>query len=89
MTSMELIGLNTKWYRYQKGFTQEKYSNITNFKMAYISVIETGYANLTCKNIDLIAKSFGIKVQALFDESTANLAKKLPPRIDMYNKKAI
>lgn len=86
---MELIGLNTKWYRYQNGFTQEKYSNITNFKMAYISVIETGYANLTCKNIDLVAKSFGIKVQALFDESTAILAKKLPPRIDMYNKKAI
>ncbi len=89
MTSMELIGLNTKWYRYQKGFTQEKYSNITNFKMAYISVIETGCANLTCKNIDLIAKSFGIKVQALFDEDTANFAKKLPPRIDMYNKKAM
>lgn len=89
MTSMELIGLNTKWYRYQRGFTQEKYSNLTSFKMAYISVIETGYANLTCKNIDLIAKSFGIKVQALFDEHTANLAKKLPPRIDMYNKKAM
>lgn len=86
MTSMELVGLNTKWHRYQNGFTQEVYSNITKFKMAYISLIETGDANLTCKNIDLIAKSFGIKPQDLFNENTAKLAKKLPARIDMYNK---
>lgn len=86
MTSMQLIGLNTKWYRYQNNFTQEEFSNITKFKMAYISLIENGDANLTCKNIDLIAKSFGIKPQELFNESTAKLAKNLPPRVDMYNK---
>lgn len=86
MTSMQLIGLNTKWYRYQNNFTQEEFSNITKFKMAYISLIENGDANLTCKNIDLIAKSFGIKQQELFNESTAKLAKNLPPRVDMYNK---
>lgn len=61
MTSMELVGLNTKWYRYQNNMTQEQYANKTKFKMAYISVIETGNANLTCKNIDFIAKSFKIK----------------------------
>lgn len=86
MTSMQLIGLNTKWYRYQNGLTQEDYASITNFKMAYISLIETGDANLTCKTIDLIAKSFGIKPQDLLNEATAKLAKNLPPRIDMYNK---
>ena len=42
MTSMELVGLNTKWYRYQNNLTQEQYANKTKFKMAYISVIETG-----------------------------------------------
>lgn len=52
--------------------------------MAYISVIETGDANLTCKNIDTIAKSFGIKTKQLFEESTALKAKKLPTRVDMY-----
>lgn len=86
MTSMELIGLNTKYYRYQFGLTQEDYANKTKFKMAYISVIETGDANLTCKNIDFIANSFGIKPKDLFDEDTAKLAKKFPPRIDMYRK---
>ena len=86
MTSMELVGLNTKWYRYQNNLTQEQYSNKTKFKMAYISVIETGNANLTCKNIDFIAKSFNIKPILLFDEETAKMAKKLPVRVDMYKK---
>lgn len=43
--------------------------------MAYISVIETGNANLTCKNINFIAKSFNIKPVLLFNEETAKLAK--------------
>ena len=86
MTSMQLVGLNTKYYRYQHGLTQKEYANKTKFKMAYISVIETGDANLTCKNIDFIAQSFNITPKDLFDEETAKLAKKLPPRIDMYHK---
>ena len=66
--------------------TQEQYANKTKFKMAYISAIETGNANLTCKNIDFIAKSFKIKPEALLNEETAKLAKKLPMRVDMYNR---
>lgn len=84
MTSMELVGLNTKWYRYKNNLTQEQYANRTKFKMAYISVIETVNANLTCKNIDSIAKSFNIKPILLFNEETAKMAKKLPVRVDMY-----
>lgn len=87
MTSMELVGLNTKWYRYQNNLTQEQYANKTNFKMAYISVIETGNANLTCKNIDFIAKSFNIKPELLFNKRSAKLAQKLPVRVDMYKRK--
>lgn len=86
MTSMELIGLNTKWYRYKNNLTQEQFANKTKFKMAYISTIENGDANLTCKNIDSIAKSFNIKPILLFEEETAKSAKKLPKRVDMYNK---
>lgn len=85
MKSKELVGLNTKYYRYQQHLTQEEYANKTKFKMAYISTIETGDANLTCKNIDSIAESFGIKPVDLFNEETAILAKQLPPRVDMYN----
>lgn len=88
MKTMELVGLNTKWYRYQNKLTQEQFANKTKFKMAYISTIENGDANLTCRNIDNIAKTFGIKVNLLFDERTANMAKKLPKRVDLYNCKS-
>lgn len=86
MDAMKRVGLNTKWYRYQKGLTQEKFSEITNFKMAYISVIESGNANLTCRNIDVIARSLGIDVELLFSEKTANKAIDLPMRVYMYKK---
>ena len=86
MDAMKRVGLNTRWYRYQKGLTQEKFSEITNFKMAYISVIESGNANLTCRNIDVIARSLGIDVELLFSEKTANKAINLPMRVYMYNK---
>ncbi len=84
MDSMELIGLNTKWYRYERNLTQEKFAELTGFKMAYISTIETGDANLTCRNIDLIAKQLKIKPKDLFDEETAKKANKLPSRVDTY-----
>ena len=86
MDAMKRVGLNTRWYRYQKGLTQEKFSEITNFKMAYISVIESGNANLTCRNIDVIARSLGIDVELLFSEKTANKAINLPMRGYMYKK---
>ena len=85
MKAMELVGLNTKWYRYQNGLTQEQFANMTKFKMAYISTIENGEANLTYRNIDNIAKALNIKTNLLFSEETAKLAKKLPKRVDMYN----
>ncbi len=86
MSAMELVGLNMKWYRYQRNITQEQFANKTKFKMAYISTIENGDANLTCKNIDLIAKAFGIKQELLFNEETAIKARALPNRVDMYYK---
>ena len=60
MTAMQLVGLNTKWFRYKKNRTQEIFAEKSGFKMAYISTIETGNANLTCKNIDNIADTFNI-----------------------------
>ncbi len=54
--------------------------------MAYISTIENGDANLTCKSIDFIAQSFNIKAKDLFNEKTVLKAKKLPMRVDMLKK---
>ena len=57
-----------------------------NFKISYVSYIENGNANLTCGNIELIAKFFKIPVAKLFDEETARKAAELPSRIDMKKK---
>ena len=84
MTSKELIGLNTKWYRYQNLITQEQFSEKTKFKMAYISLIESGRANLTCNNIDIIATALNIEPIDLLNKETATKAKSLPARVDQY-----
>ena len=81
MTLPEIIGLNVKWYRYQNRLTQAQYANKINFKVAYLSVVESGKVNLTCKNISLLAKSFCIPPELLLNENTAKLAKNLPMRV--------
>ena len=57
MKLMDIVGLNVKWYRYQASLTQEKFAEIANFKMAYVSIVENGEANLTLNNIEIIAKA--------------------------------
>lgn len=86
MTSAEIVGLNVKWYRYQNNLTQEQFADSTRFKVAYISALETGNANITCRNLDSIAEAFKIESKLLLDKSTALAAKDLPSRVDMYNK---
>lgn len=75
MNTQELLGLNTKWYRYQKKMTQEQFAEKTKFKMAYISLIECGHANPTCSNIDIISDALDIEVINLFNKQTAIKAK--------------
>ena len=74
MTLPEIIGLNVKWYRYQNRLTQAQYANRINFKVEYLSIVENGKVNLTCKNISLLP-------ELLLNEETAKLAKKLPIRV--------
>lgn len=86
MNLREIVGLNTKWYRYQNHYTQEKFAEIANFKMAYISIVENGEANLTLNNIEIIAKALNVEPELLFNKETAKQAKILPKRIYMYKK---
>ena len=81
MTLSEIIGLNVKWYRYQNRLTQAQYADKIKFKVTYLSIVERGKVNLTCKNLSLFAKSFHIPPELLLNEDTAKLAKNLPIRI--------
>ncbi len=85
MTLMELVGLNVKWYRYKNCMTQEQYAKKAKMKVPYVSTVENGNANLTCKSIEFIAKTFHIKPEQLFNEQTAKSAKKLPIRLSKDN----
>lgn len=87
MDISKLIGLNTKWYRYQNKLTQEQFAEAMNFKISYVSYVENGSANITARNIELIANYFKIPIYKLFDENTAQKATQLPIRIDMMGKK--
>ncbi len=84
MTTSNLVGLNTKWYRYQNRMTQEKLADKINCKVAYLSTIESGNANITSNTIDTIAKALKIHPKELLEPTTAKSAKKLPTRVDMY-----
>lgn len=87
MKTSKLIGLNTKWYRYQNNMTQEKLSEKTELKTAYISILETGDSNITTNTIETIATALNVKPKDLLDENTAMLATKLPTRVDTYKRK--
>ncbi len=86
MKLMDIVGLNVKWYRYQEGLTQEKFAEMANFKMAYVSIVENGEANLTLNNIEIIAKTLKVEPEVLFNKETASKAKGLPKRVYMYQK---
>ncbi len=86
MKLMDIVGLNVKWYRYQEGLTQEKFAEMANFKMAYVSIVENGEANLTLNNIEIIAKTLKVEPEVLFNKETASKAKALPKRVYMYQK---
>ena len=81
MTLPEIIELNVKWYRYQNHLTQAQYASKIKFKVTYLSIVESGKVNLTCKNISILAESFHIPPELLLNEKTAILAKKLPNRL--------
>lgn len=63
------VGLNIKKYRQKKGWTQEQLALETNLHRAYIGQIERGEKNIGVKNLEKIAKTLGIPISKLFDDS--------------------
>lgn len=78
MNNLEIIGLNIKWYRYQRRLTQGKLAKKIQFKVAFISIIENGKANATISTLESIANGLDVKLIDLLNEKTAEKAKKLP-----------
>lgn len=83
MDLLKIVGLNVKYYRYLKHWSQEQLSDHGDFKMSYISLIERGEANMTLRNIAYLASLLEITPDKLLVEETAIKAQSLPNRVDL------
>ena len=78
----DTFGQNLKYYRYQKGYSQEKLAEMVDLNSKYVSDIETGKYSVSFENIERIAKVLSIEAYLLFKfDDTHN---KLPLRVDMH-----
>ena len=66
MKLMELVGLNTKWYRYQNGYTQEKFAELINMSLSYESKVEQGLTSPTALVLYKISRILEVKMEDFF-----------------------
>lgn len=59
------FGSRIKFFRTQAGFSQEKLAELTGFHRTYIGLVENGKRNISLKNIEVFAKTFGISISEL------------------------
>ena len=57
---------NLKFYRNERGFTQEKLSEICGISTDYLSQIERGKRTPSFKRMELIANALNVEVYKLF-----------------------
>lgn len=64
MKSQQLLNLgkSVRYYRIQKGISQEKLAGSIGLHRTYIGAIEQGRQNITFKNMILLADGLGIHV---------------------------
>ncbi len=81
MNLKKIFGKNLRYYRHQKGYTQEELAELTDLYPSYMSDIENGRYGPSFENIELIAKILEIKPEQLFTDSDITHTK-LPRRVD-------
>lgn len=82
MNLKDTFGKNLKYYRYQKGYSQEKFAEKTKSDSRYISDLENGKYSASFEKIEIFAKVLEIPAYKLFEENTNHSS--LPPRVDSY-----
>lgn len=61
------IGERITYFRKQKGYTQLKFADITNYDRTYLSRVESGKQNLTVETLIRICECLGITLKEFFD----------------------
>lgn len=82
MNLKQIFGKNVRYFRFQKGYTQEKFAEKVNLNASYVSELENGKYGPTFEKIEEIAKVLDVKEYMLFHE-TNKTHEQLPTRVDM------
>jgi len=72
----KLVGLNIRYYRRQKGLTQEALAYKAKLHPNYLSELERGNENVSIDTLERICKVLGVEVREIFSEAYSNLNKK-------------
>jgi len=62
---LKRFGARIKELRLQKEWSQELLAEKTGFHRTYIGMVERGERNLSLKNIEIFANSFGLNISDL------------------------
>lgn len=68
MDMRRLVGLNFSRLRREKGFTQERYAEISGVTQQYVSDLERGLRNPTVVTLFHLASALGVKPSDLLAE---------------------
>ena len=66
MDILKVFGNNLRWYRLQKGLSQEKLAELSGLHRTYISSIERNRRSISLENIQRIADALEIETSNLF-----------------------
>ncbi len=80
MELKKIIGINLKYYRYQKGESQDKFYSSLNLPIKYLASVERGKENISLEYIEDIAKKLNISTEELISFNPEHIIKK--KRID-------
>lgn len=61
------FGNHVRDLRKERGWSQEKLAEHTGFHRTYIGMLERGERNISLRNIEVIAKVFGMELKELMD----------------------
>ena len=70
MKIQQILGSNIKRIRVQKGWSQDKLSEVSGLHRTYISGIERGVRNPTVDIVQQISQAFVVHISELFKDVT-------------------
>lgn len=82
MELSKIFCTNLKYYRFQRGYSQEKFGELVDLSPRYISDLERGIYSPPFSTVEKIAKVLEIPAYQLFKENP--YSKGLQNRIDIH-----